>query len=156
MVGEEYFRKRLVDIYDYSLMKYECGSGNLELGGVSYEVTWEAAISVSADLILVLSVPSLPEFDSSRLKEFGTLTGQTHDKRWQIKATGVLITNISFSSEGRLDTRLTCRARQFDVTRGNAAGFSTSHIEGQLLNFDFLGLEVTKTPNGQVMDKFSA
>ena len=156
MLGIEYFEKRLVDIYEYSLMKYTCGTGKLTIGPIDDDVNWEAVISVTGELILVLSASDVLAVDSSIMRdERGSFYGNTLDGEWTVSATNVFITNMNFQFGDCVSTRLTCAVDDFSMTRKDAGDFSVSHIEGCLSNFNFMGLEATAKRNGWTRDRFT-
>lgn len=154
MLGKEYFKKRLIDIYDYSILPYKSGTGIFLWDGDEYSVRWEVIVAITGELILVISIPQLSTFSSDKFKHRGSLKGETDDGLWKIIAADVFVYNSQFAFDNKTSIHLICGATTVDIKR-NAAYGEPSHIIGHLLNFDFLGLEVSQKERGWARDKFT-
>ncbi len=154
VLSEDYFKKRLIDIYDYSILPYKSGTGVFLWDGDEYYVRWGIVVSVTGEPILVISIPRLSKYSPDQHNHRGCLNGESDDGLWKIIAAGVIVYESRFVFDNKANLHLICGAASVDIKR-NAAYSEPSHIIGYLLNFDFSGLEVSQKAKGWVRDKFT-
>jgi hypothetical protein len=71
LIYEEYFKKRLSDVYDLSVIKYMNGEGFIEYNDIKLQVEWELNISVEGRILLVLSIPGFFDRPNQNIKLYG-------------------------------------------------------------------------------------
>ncbi|MDR9405444.1 MAG: hypothetical protein RI580_18645, partial [Halothece sp. Uz-M2-17] len=86
MLGQNYFEKRLGDIYQYSPIPYKCGKGRT----ISQQYDWELCIDACGNIIFILSsdCPLQTFCYTSKIEHF---SGISDDGIWSINCTKINI-----------------------------------------------------------------
>lgn len=155
MLGEQYFKQRFIDVYEYSLMNYKSGTGTLQISEKEYQVKWESVIPITGECILIISTEDsfglhLQSSDNGN----GELIGKTDDRKWRISANSIFIKNINFKTNTP-STILTCLVRVLNLHKVDNNAIDIRHLKGYISNFDFLGMDFTNREGRQVRDKFT-
>lgn len=154
MLGQPYFERRLGDIYDLSPIPYIAGSGVLDDGTAPIQVYWELNVAVTGEPVLAISTKTFICLDrmamGGRFVEW-TLSGQSHDGVFTTNTAGVILSQISFSTNDEYATYF-CHFKVMELNRLGA--IAPSIIEALVRNLDFMGLEFSKHGNEQRLDKF--
>lgn len=154
MLGEQYFKHRFIDVYEYSIMDYKSGRGKLSLGGKTFQVGWEVLIPVSGEIIMVISSDDVFSlFFFAINNDSGELTGTTEDGEWIINAKEIMITSVS-SKLDTSSTTLTCSVNYFNCKKVNN-DFKKNHLVGYMSNFDFTGVQISERDGKYVKDSLS-
>ena len=92
MQGQAYFEKRLGDIYDYSLIKYFSGSGNLISCDTNIPVDWELCVDITGDILLVFtSKTKISQINGEHKFIKFNLQGVSTDENWEINSENIII-----------------------------------------------------------------
>ncbi|OXS53992.1 hypothetical protein B1A99_27540 [Cohnella sp. CIP 111063] len=154
LLGEHYFKQRYIDTYDYSLMKYKCGSGKLSVGMKDILVRWECVISITGELIFNISTDDTFGFYLQTLRdERGELSGRTDDNEWIITAKEIFFTRISSKSD-KPSTTIACLVEYFNCKK-EIRELNSKRVLAYISNFDFVGVEFTESERKFIKDKFT-
>lgn len=155
MLGQEYFERRIGDIFDLSPIPYISGSGDLRNLNYSVSVDWELNVSITGESILVLTsnarINNEDIVDSNRRFVKWELTGSTANNSYTIKGEGVILHRSSYSSND-MQCVYHCRFQQIDIT--TARPMELTRLDSLLRNFTFWGLEFSACGTDNVRDKF--
>lgn len=159
MQGEKYFKDRLIDIYEFSPVKYTCGSGTLIYIDNSIEISWELVVAISGEVLFFISSDvRLGLMLSSQTNEHNIdISGVSSCANWIIQARTVSLDNVNFSNSDTLNKSLiSCSAKEIELTKTIHSENYIKHLRGWIYNFNFLGLETSTYGNLMVRDKFTA
>ncbi len=137
MVGQDYFRGRLGDIYELSPIPYLSGTGTLFREGTGHDAEWELNADITGNHVLVLTLHDYLNFDS--LAQPGgafvecTFRGTTTDGEWAVHSSAVIVPGMSIVETGQV---LYCQFRQMRLEKHGAAKCPTE-IQAQIMNFSF-------------------
>ena len=155
MRGQDYFRDRLREIYEFSPIPYLSGEGELEHGTRTVRVRWEVCVPITGDPLFALSsavralIPQEQWCWPSRSFNQGTLRGHLASGE-TVSATGVIVTGVSLSSTAQ-DITYAAHFRQFEIIHQERA---PTAIVAEMRNFTFLGTEQVIRGEGWYLGRF--
>jgi hypothetical protein len=154
LIGIEYFKERLSDVYKYSLIPYISGIGTLKSNDLSLKVNWEFCLDISGQSHLILSYTGIPFklAEAGKLINF-SLDGISIDKVWNI-TTNVVFVGSRFHTSDGLQNTLYCKSNEVIFSKEKNDNRITS-ISAKVTNFDFLGLDYSEVRDQIFRDKFS-
>lgn len=143
MFGEQYFRDRLIDIYDFSPVRYTHGTGELFYSNSSMSVQWELVVSITGEQLLVLhtngGITHVHPGDHGL-----SLTGSLKCETWDISIPSMIVLGVSVGIGNEAFSSMTCCARDIFLKKKGISKNQIDQLEGLISNFDFLGSEVTQ------------
>ena len=148
MYGEQYYKDRLIDIYEFSPISYLFGNGELQRPDSNIEMYWELVVSITGEIILNLFSNGIfysNLFDDSNLD----FNGITNDGSWSISISSIHVSKICSPIKNDLHTSISCIPQQICLVKIQDA-CELDKLEGLINNFDFIGSEVSK--NGDLYE----
>lgn len=145
MVGINFFKERIGDIFSFSLIKYICGNGQLS-NSMNINVTWEINLDITGKTLLVLtSCTDIPTEHSNHFLKY-TLRGHSNDSKWSIKVTNLIIFSSQHDSTKTL-IRYICDFNKIElfVNDYNKLPFDSS--VSYITNFNFNGINSSPVYN---------
>lgn len=139
MLGKKYFRDRLSDIYDYSLIQYLSGNGNLKSNNQNIQVDWELCVDLSGEIIFVVSNSRSRSLFYNSNETFN-LSGKTLDGEWEIESNDILLYGVTSNSLGDFSF---CAISDINLKHKNFSLNSITHSISYISNYDlFYGKEI--------------
>ncbi len=138
MLGEDYFKNRLFDLYEFSPVKYLNGKGFLSDNNNKISIEFELNVSISGDVIFVISTDEviLRQSNARRLKEWD-LEGESVDG-FKINGRKIYINGIPLGDKKNTsDNTYFCGFTSLDIQKKELDNIN--HIEGFISNFHFSG-----------------
>ena len=166
MLGEKYFQDKYAGIYDLCPIKYEYGTGIISYKSSDdkenkenkddkedkkYSVDWEFVASITGESTFVIHYNGffLPnEFDAD-IK----FNGETHCKNWDVKCDNIKLISQTISTFDKTISHYI--VHDFCFIKKGINIQDINYVEGSILNFDFLGTEITKTDLRIAYDHFT-
>ncbi len=152
MVGEDYFRRRLGDIYELSPVPYLHGTGIFSSDVGRYDVEWELNAAITGNHTLVLSMQEYPDFGlfgrSGQRFTNWTLEGTTSDGEQTARSTTVMVHGMSPSPTGVI---LYCRFKQMRLERPSVQE-TASGMEAQIMNLALVPAHLRVELQGRNID----
>lgn len=100
MVGKDFFKERLEGIYEFSLIKYYYGEGDIILGDKSIKVNWELCLDIKGDINLVLSSSNNLDFTDEDNNFFNYhMMGFTSDEKFITEFDDIIIYYSKYDSK---------------------------------------------------------
>ena len=139
MITKNYFKKRLSDMYDLSIIKYLSGEGNIEFNSKKISVNWELNLSVDSNINLVLFISGFVftddlKDDSIKVKFYG----KTNDEKWNINSQNIKIGDVQKNVGDKDYTLLFCSLikESLNLEKSNDKDQDIDKLEGYILNYD--------------------
>jgi hypothetical protein len=157
MLGQSYFESRLNEIYNYCLVSYLCGSGELVSTDSKIKTHWELCQDVSGEIIFILSSSSIIETDKGGDFVNFVFKGISNDNNWEITSEKLVIHSqkIGWSLNDEQITYFCSTKMVILKHRHNYRENSFSKALAYLHNFKFIGLDWTKYETINRRDKFN-
>jgi len=157
MVGEQYFEMRQGKKFEYSILRYLCGTGRLGSPNWAKEVDWEINVDVTGRCLLILSNQNFTEAFNLLDYEENLLVfkGYSQDDLWLTSCNKLRISHIETNLElGEPLDIVTGIPQQIIINRIDSP-LEITDIKGFINNFKFLGLETSQYGRCYVRDKFT-
>ena len=154
MKGKEYFKQRLSDIYEFSLIDYLSGEGSLQLENSDIHVKWELCVDVSGQMLLIISCnKSLQTSQGTKFNRFN-INGTSYDEDWKIECEDVILYSKSYRWNG--SNELYTYFGSPDLINLYIKKFQgkVDRVKAYISNFNFIGLEFSDYEDGSNLDKF--
>ncbi len=138
MLGKDYFRKRLFDLYELSPVKYLNGKGFISDNNNKISIDFELNVSISGDVIFVISTDEviINQSNTRNLKEW-ELEGES-DGGFRIKGRkGYINVYLLGDKNNTSDNTYFCGFSSLDIQKKELENIN--HIVGFINNFHFSG-----------------
>jgi hypothetical protein len=157
MLGQQYFEKRLGDTYNFCLVKYLNGSGEIVSDNKRSNVNWELCQDITGEVLFILSSSAVIETDENDGFKNYSIVGLSSDGTLELKCERFVIYSQKmgwrFNNE-----RFTYFCSLYDLisikNRDKYRENNFSKALAYLTNFKFEGLEFSKYDNLDKKDKF--
>jgi hypothetical protein len=145
MLEESYFQNRLGDIYEYAPIKYMNGTGLLKYNNEKINTTWELVISITGEIIFILSAYSnnykvnfpLKMTDANRRFVNFQFDGISKSSQWNIHVKELNVYKIKSNLINFIDNFF-CIAKKISLKKISKHCLEINNLTGLIYNFDFL------------------
>ena len=146
MLGQNYFEKRLGDIYQYSRIPYISGKGRTNQS----EYFWELCVDSCGNIIFILSsFDSLQKLDDT--PKIAHVSGVSEDDVWNLNCTNVHI--LAREVEVSKEQVLFCLPSSIVLTRKEQLSSRITLAKAYFSNFDFFRVDCERGFFANIGDK---
>ncbi|MBS3030293.1 MAG: hypothetical protein HCA25_25525 [Dolichospermum sp. DET50] len=137
MLGQNYFEKRLGDIYQYSRIAYKNGKGIIN----DREYFWELCVDACGNIIFILSLYNSLQ-DSTNISKIKHFSGVSDDDIWSLNCTDIHILAKEVEvSEKLVKLVLFCLPSSIVLVRKDQLPSEITLAKAYFSNFNFSGVD---------------
>ena len=137
MLGQNYFEKRLGDIYQYSRIAYKNGKGIIN----DRKYFWELCVDACGNIIFILSLCNSLQ-DSTNISKIKHFSGVSDDDIWSLNCTDIHILAKEVEvSEKLVKLVLFCLPSSIVLARKDQLPSEITLAKAYFSNFNFSGVD---------------
>ncbi|QPW62109.1 hypothetical protein [Clostridium botulinum] len=155
-MSNEIFKKQFGELYDLSIIKYECGKGLLSNDNNEYSVNWELNMDIKGDITLMVCLNQRIKYSTTNEFIKYNLIGTTLNNTWKVLAKDIMF-NICEVEINECKYKLTGSPKTVDFVKIKNNFIKKNNkirLKAGINNFKFAGLEYSNNNGRYIRDKF--